>query len=136
MSKSSIAKRLRIYEKLLSLLVPGEGPVEWPIIERRFLLAHPDEYQELLGEFGHTTYGPRRYSVSSYLARRMGTLAGQGKVEFQYGEATGRWSYLGRISYWSLPGTPTSAPASTWEQYAKDNNLPPHWRDVIDGEAA
>jgi hypothetical protein len=125
------AKTLGLYDLLPSLLVPGEPWVEWGIVEHRMSLAAPKLYGDLYEHYGHVTQHPRRYSVSSYLAGRLGFLASKGRAAFQYGEATGRWAYNHRVSYWSLnPATPKGQ-IYTWEQYAADNGLDGPWWQLI-----
>lgn len=131
MAKFPTATQLGLHDFLPTLITPGQPWREWGIIEHLFHLADPDLYTLLYENYGHVTQGPRRYSVSSYLARRMSDVATRGAIAFVNGRGTGRWDYNTSISYWATTPTPDRANRLTWEQYATDNQLHGHWWEIV-----
>lgn len=88
--------------------------VEYGVLERAYALANPKDWAFLVGRYGHTAIAAKRYTVSAFLAATLGHLSRAGVVNFHSGPATGRWSYNGTISYWSLPPAPDWAKRLAW----------------------
>jgi hypothetical protein len=97
----------------------GEGWFEYGLVEREYAYRRPRDFAVMVRRWGHTALGPKRYTVSSYIAGTLGRLSGQGVVAYHSGEGTGRWrQYNSDISWWSAlsPGP--------WESRTS-------WRDRI-----
>lgn len=131
--REGITAELGVYDDLLSCLHPGDPWVEHGVVEHRYKQLRPDVYfGELIPTYGHVAQGPKRYTVSVFLARALSQLLHEGAVGWQYAAATGFWSYNTRISFWSLFPTSATENRLTWESYAKDRGIDPVTWDLND----
>lgn len=87
----------------------GAGWFEYGLVERAYAHGHPADFRRMVERWGHTAEAPKRYTASAYIAGVLGRLATNGEVFYRPGPGTGRWSYNGSISYWTLD------PESDWE---------------------
>ncbi|MGB8021525.1 MAG: hypothetical protein WCF04_09885 [Candidatus Nanopelagicales bacterium] len=92
----------------------GHRWVEYGVLERAYALARPQDFALLVERYGHTAVKAKRYTASSFLGRALGELSVRGALAFQYGPATGRWSYNSKISWWCLPPAPEWSPDLSW----------------------
>lgn len=94
----------------------GEGWFEYGLVEREYAMRRPDDFAVMVRRWGHTALGPKRYTVSSYLAGSLGRLSGQGAIAFHLGHGTGRWRRFDPdISWWSaVPPLPWEV-CTSWE---------------------
>ena len=49
--------------------------VEYGVVEQGYATARPDDFKFLVEKYGHTCVAPKNYTVSSFLARTLGTLS-------------------------------------------------------------
>jgi hypothetical protein len=80
----------------------------------------------MVARWGHTRQGPRRFTVSAFLAATLGRLWSRGVVVGQERNATGYWAYNSSISYWVLPPAPPVDHVLTYIDYATDIGLDPY----------
>jgi hypothetical protein len=112
---SGIAEDLGLGVEIPAVLKDFAGQwIEYGVFERAYALANPKDWAFLMDRYSHTAVAPKRYTVSAFLAATLGNLERAGVVAFHSGPATGRWSYNGTISYWSLPPAPDWATRITW----------------------
>lgn len=112
-----LADELNLAAELpLTLRALGEGWFEYGLVEREYAQRRPDDFAVMVRRWGHTALGPKRYTVSSYLAGSLGRLSGQGAIAFHLGHGTGRWRRFDPdISWWSsIPPLPWDVRTS-WE---------------------
>jgi hypothetical protein len=83
--------------------------IEYGLVERAYALRCPDDFTAIVNRYGHRAISPKRYTASAFLGGVLGTLSRVGTVLYHPGPATGRWSYNGTISWWTVP------PAPDWE---------------------
>jgi hypothetical protein len=121
--QESRAAELGVFGDLLACVHAGEW-VEYGVVEYRYALRTPDAYSELVDEFGHRSIAPSEFTVSAFLARALGQLAEEDKLQLRKEPGTGYWSYLRRVSYWAVPGAPP-ADVLTWEAFATAEGLDP-----------
>jgi hypothetical protein len=119
----SRAAELGVFDDLQACIHPAEW-VEYGVVEHRYALQAPDAYAALVDEFGHRSVAPSEFTVSAFLARALGQLAEEGKLKLRKEPGTGYWSYLWRVSYWALPGTP-DGDLLTWEAFAAAEGMDP-----------
>jgi hypothetical protein len=116
----------RLYDDLPKCLVPGEGFVEYGVVEHRYKLLNPSRYSFLVDRYGHTRQGPKNYTATSFIAGALGRLGRRGDLDAKFGDAaTGYWSYNRTISYWMLPKSAAHKCRTTWEEFAHANGLDP-----------
>jgi hypothetical protein len=121
------AADLGLYEDLPRCLFPGEGFVEYGVVEHRYSERCPRLYEQLLQDYSHTRIERNKpYTASVFIALALGRLADRGEVLYQVGLATGYWSYNGVISYWALPSGSTDWEQTTWLKYATSRGLDPN----------
>jgi hypothetical protein len=124
--RGGIAADHGVYDDPLACLHAGEPFVEHGIVEHRYKAKAPEVYfDKLLPRWGHVAMGPRRYSVSAFLASTLGQLQREGLLAWQRESATGFWKYNGQISYWAVPPSPAPTSMLTWEAFATQQGLDP-----------
>lgn len=112
---SGIAEELGLDISLPAALAPHNGTwVEYGVFEQAFAEANPKEWAFLVDRYGHTAIKAKSYTASAFLAATMGRLTRAGVLLFHSGEATGRWSYNGSISWWALPPRPDWSERTSW----------------------
>lgn len=79
---------------------PGKW-IEYGVVEATYAKQNPEDFARLVQLHGHRAIKPSKYTVSKYLAGILGILGRNGSIAFHTGPATGRWDYLGRVSWWS-----------------------------------
>lgn len=121
-----IAEELGVYDDLLRCLEPGER-VEYGIVEYRFAATSPMAYRALIERYGHVSVQPSKYTASAFLSHALGQLSREGLVELSWTKGTGYWSYLTRVSAWSLAGSgaAVNVPILNWADFALGNGLDP-----------
>ena len=121
------AEELNLYEYLMTLFDPSQPLVEYGVVEHRFAAAFPTEYRAVIDRYGHTHFGPKRYTASAFLAKVLWALHHEGALAVEWVPATGRWSYNSRVSGWALPragGVPAKDVLS-WEAFARQHDIDP-----------
>jgi hypothetical protein len=114
--EEGVGAELGVYDDLLA--IANEGFAEYGVLEYRFWKRVPQTYRTLVDRYGHTAFGPARYTASAFLA---GSLALLWKEELIYGtssRATGYWSYNERIGAYGPVGTSETADPLSWERFA------------------
>lgn len=106
------------HELVEALRELGTGWFEYGLVERSYAARRPRDFAEMVDRWSHTAIAPTQYSATSYLGGVLGRMSSHGLVGYHDGDATGRWSYNTRISYWCL------LPTEPWEQRTT-------WVDVI-----
>lgn len=107
---SGLAKELGLDVHLPEVVASFGGRwVEYGVVERAFAAAHPSVWVHLVDLYGHTAKAPKQFTVSSFLAKVLGSLRDSGDVDYRDGKASGRWSYNSRISWWA------SHPSGDWD---------------------
>lgn len=134
----SLADEIDLYPKLEAIVELLPGWVEHGVVEHLFAFEHPDDYRRLWREFGHiATHGVKKFTLSAYLARRLGDLTREGSVAHRTTSATGRWGYNGNdISAWADPSR-TRGEVKSWEAWARDHDIDPEdWpaNELLDDE--
>lgn len=123
--RDGIGAEWGVYDDLLHCLEPGAPFVEHGVVEHRYKLAHPDIYLDLMiPRWGHVAQGPRKYSVTAFLASILGILSREGLVCQRSGPATGFFHYDGTMAYWALPPCPTGR-LITWAEFASSAGIDP-----------
>lgn len=86
--------------------------VEYGVVEAAYAHRCPDDFAQLVSDYGHTAKERSGYSVSMYLGGVLGTLRDRELIGCQEeGPATGRWGrYLASVSWW------TALPGPSWEK--------------------
>jgi len=114
---SGIAADLGLDVELPAALKSFAGTwVEYGVVERAYALNNPKDWAFLTDRYGHRAITPKPYTVSAFLAATLGNLERTGTVAFHSGSATGRWSYNGMISYWTLPPAPDWTQRLSWAE--------------------
>lgn len=114
------AAELGMLDDLPQCVSPGEGWVEYGIVEDRYAKLNPQAFEALRQQYGHRVLGPvvnPRHTASVYIARVLAMLRDREILAMNYGKATGEWSYNGTISYWAKP--PPGPPKSQKLTYAE-----------------
>ncbi len=113
---SGLVAELGLRVELPTILRPFAGCwAEYGVVEHAYAVAQPKDFAFLVERYGHTAIGQRRYTASAFLAGALGGLARTGVVLLDYGDrATGRWSYNGPTSWWSLPPAPLTGARVSW----------------------
>lgn len=121
---SSLVHRLRLYRKLVDVVYSFDGPVEYAVIEHELATKHPDVYEQLLERYGHATEDEvSGYTLSTYLASLLGTLAKERSLENLDTSATSPWQ-SGSTSAWSHPER-SDGPVRSWQDHAEAEGLDP-----------
>jgi len=114
-AEESLASRYELATELPAAVAACHGRwVEYGVVEHAYATARPDDFAELVSRFGHTAIQPGQYTVSSYLARRLGSLSRTGAVLYHDGPATGRWDYDAGISWWAIDPEPDWSLRLSW----------------------
>ena len=117
---------LDLYTKLAEVIAGLKQPAEYGVVEHHFAMAYPEDYRTLWRRYGHVaTHGPKRYTLSAYLARMLGNLTRHGSVAHLPSTGTGRWAYDQDVSAWSHPAR-TNEPLLSWHEYATNSGIDPH----------
>ena len=99
----------------------GGAWVEYGLVERAYALARPDDFAQLVAQYGHRAVKPTAYTVSAFLAGCLGRLSRQGYVAYHDGPATGPWKPLTRVSWWSPASSASDwSEARTWDAEGVD----------------
>jgi len=120
---NAVAQELRLDVELPLILSRWPGTwLEYGVVEAVYAETHPRDFRWLVNEYGHTAKAPSKYTASSFLAGTLGTLHRAGKIGYHDGGATGRWSYLNSVSWWTaLPPEPwDKGRHSSWESLGLD----------------
>jgi hypothetical protein len=120
-----IAAELGVYDDLLSLFATPGPFQEWGIVEHRYAELRPTIYRDLVSRYSHTALGPTKYSTSAFLGQAAGTLARQEHLALRFVDATGYWSYNGRISAFTLSPAAPDAALVSWAQFAREGGFSP-----------
>jgi hypothetical protein len=96
----------------------GVHGAEFGIVEYRFWERAPKTYLILVERYGHTVYGPSRYSTSAFLGGALGQLWRKQLVDGVSVSATGYWSYNGTVGAYARKGTPHETPITSWQDFA------------------
>ena len=122
-----IAAELGLYDDLLKCLYKGEW-AETGVVEHRYGTDHPTEYRWMVDRWGHVAYGPRRYSVTSFIGTTLGALSHAGAVSSRAAEATGFFDYNGIIGYWTPQPVPDETYVTSWAKVAVElGHHPKDW---------
>jgi hypothetical protein len=83
---------------------------EYGVLERAYARRRPEHFARLVEAYGHTAIKEKRYTASAFLGGTLGRIGRDATIHFHDGEATGRWAYNPRISWWTItPGLEWSA---------------------------
>ncbi len=105
-SISGLAAELSLDTALPAAIAQYPGKwIEYGGVEAAYAQANPEEFAHLIQEHGHRAIKPSKYTISKYLASILGILGRNGAIAFHTGPATGRWNYLGKVSWWSSDST-------------------------------
>jgi hypothetical protein len=116
--RSGIGEELGVYDDLLECV--HDGFAEYGIIEYRFWEHSPKTYLILVERYGHTVYGPSRYTASAFLGGALGQLWREQLVDGVSVSATGYWSYNGTVGAYARMETPHDTPITSWQDFARD----------------
>ena len=117
---------LDLYAKLEEIVKGLSGPSEHGVVEHLFAHAYPADYVTLWRLFGHVnTHGSKGYTVTVYLALRLGSLVREGAIAARATRATGCWSYNSAITAWSPVGS-RDGDVLSWERFALTNGFDPN----------
>jgi hypothetical protein len=123
-----------LFEDLPGCLEAGEGWVEYAVVEHRYQMAQPEQYRQLVAEFGHRTLpGEHRSSVSALIAHALELLQRKGVVVHCTGPATGCFRSLSTCSYWAVAPAPPASEMTSWEDFARPRGLDPDNWDLDPG---
>ena len=118
-----LVHQLDLYEKLEAIVLRLERPVEYGIVEHLFAYEHPDDYVTMWRRWGHVaTHRSKRYTVSSYLGKLLGTLARHGVVTYLPYQGTGRWAYDSDLSAWANPSR-ADGQIQSWVDFAQQQGF-------------
>ena len=116
--RSGLGEELSVYVDLSKCLEPGLF-LEHGVIEHRFAEVNSTAYRTLVDRFGHTAFGKRRYSASSFLGGALSLLSREGAVARRRVKPTGFWSYNPDVGAAGPSSTPEDAPLLSWAMYAE-----------------
>ncbi|MGY1810172.1 hypothetical protein ACI8AF_22625 [Blastococcus sp. SYSU D00669] len=118
-----------LLEPLLGCIDAGDGLLEYGIVEYRLRARYPDLFRTHVAERGHTLLGHTQTTASAVrFGVALGRLARSGDLAFEWGPATGAWSYNGRISYWCHPPAAGRSKV-TWTEFCGSIGRPAEWTD-------
>ncbi|MFG1928746.1 hypothetical protein [Cryptosporangium sp. NPDC048952] len=132
-----LAAELSLATDLLACLRPGESWVEYGVVEHRYRLLRPDNYQVLaahfapsklcLPEFDGLAGSSRQagYSTSVYIAHTLSRMSRRDEIHLQTGPATGPWKTASTISYWALSPAPPPESRLTYQAFTEQYPLSP-----------
>jgi hypothetical protein len=121
-----VLEELNAYETLAGLFVDASASYrEHGIIEHLFAASDPNAYQQLVSDYGHTSFSPKRHTASAMIARALGQLAREGQLAYQRHKGTGYWSYNSDVGYWTLSPGPDPDDLVTWVSWATDHGIHP-----------
>jgi hypothetical protein len=115
--RSGVAEELGVYDDLLQCV--HDGFAEYGIVEYRFAEHAPQTYRTLVDRYGHTAFGPKKYTTTAFLAGALGQLWREQSVLGVSARATGYWSYNRFAGAYAPPGTPLDSPIASWEDFAR-----------------
>ncbi|MBI5232118.1 MAG: hypothetical protein HY876_08140 [Coriobacteriales bacterium] len=121
-----LAAELGLFEKLAPL-IDDDAYDEYGIVEYRFGIAYPQDYAFLLATFGHRAERiGRPHTLSAFLAGVLGRMGKADEVTQGGSKATGYWSYLGEVSYWTRAiSLPPHLPYKAWVEFASAKGIDP-----------
>lgn len=117
-TRGGYGEQLGLYDDLQEILVVGEPYLEYGVVEHRYAEHNSAAYEELVGSYSHTAYGPTRYSASVFIGRALWTLQREGVLERISCPATGYWEYNHRLSAWAKPPVQPDAGVLSWADFA------------------
>jgi hypothetical protein len=118
-----------LLEPMLSCIGPDDSMLEYGIVEYRFRERYPDLFRAHVVERGHVLVGKTQTTASAVrFGMALGRLARAGDLAYEYGPATGAWSYNSRISYWCRPPA-AGRPRVTWTEFCDSLGRPAEWTD-------
>jgi hypothetical protein len=118
-----------LLEPMLSCISPGDDLLEYGIVEYRFRERFPELFRAHVAERGHVMLEPARTSASAVrFGMALSRLARTGDLHYEYGPATGAWSYNSRISYWCRPPKRGRRTVS-WADFCAEAGRPAEWTD-------
>ncbi len=118
---TGLAEELDLQRELPAALASlGSGWFEYGLVERRYAERRPNDWAQMVAQWGHTAIEKRQYSASSYLAGTLGRLSRLGSVAYHPGVGTGRWSYNSDISWWSSPPPGPWSERTSWVDVVQD----------------
>lgn len=121
----SLVHDLRLYSKLIDVIYSFDQPVEYAVVEHELARKYPDVYEELWQRQGHSTTHPdTSYTLSTYLASLLGTLAREQSLTQLDTKSTIPWSSSRSASAWSHPER-TEAEVLSWAEHAEANDIDP-----------
>lgn len=118
---NSLVHDLELYTKLIGVVYDFDGPAEHAAIEYEFAVRHPEEYAHLVEDKGHRMLGDDGYTMSTYLASLMGTLAREKSLVRGKTAATAPWDD-GKATTWSHPAR-VDEDVTTWEDVAEREGI-------------
>jgi hypothetical protein len=93
-----------LLEPLLRCVDPEDGLLEYGVVEYRLRERYPELFRAHVAERGHVLLGHTQTTASAVrFGLTLGRLERAGDLAYEWGPATGAWSYNGRISYWCRP---------------------------------
>jgi hypothetical protein len=119
-----IAADLGLHEDLPELLVAGEW-ADTAVVEYRYGIAHPENYEWMLDRWGHVAITPRKYSVTSFIGSTLGDLSRHTNVAYKSGRGSGFFHYNSSIGFWTLMPVPDKSVDLSWETFAEREGLNP-----------
>jgi hypothetical protein len=114
--RTGIGEELGVYADLLDCV--DDGFAEFGIVEYRFWERAPKTYTILVERYGHTVYGPSKYTTSKFLGGALGQLWRERLVDGVWAPATGYWSYNRVVGAYARMGTPHDTPITSWQDFA------------------
>jgi hypothetical protein len=121
----SLVHELKLYTKLVEVVYGFDGPVEYAVVEHELASAYPDDYHDLWERQGHaTTSEGSGYTLSTYLASLLGTLAREQSVSQKDTDSTIPWSNSSSASAWAHPER-IDGDVTSWAAHAEANGIDP-----------
>jgi hypothetical protein len=100
--RSGIGEELGVYD----------GFAQFGVVECRLWVRAPTTYPILVERYGHTVYGPSRYTPLALLGGALGHLWREQLVEGVWVSATGT------VGAYTRMGTPHETPHTSWQDFA------------------
>lgn len=129
-----ICDEIGMYDALLRCFSPGEGYIEYGIVEYRYAIANVDDYHYLVRLYSHVQDARNKgttidTSASAIIGGALGRLDRRDALLIRVdAKATGFWSYNGRLHGWALRPGPADDTVTTWVDFASANGIDPtHW---------
>lgn len=122
-----------LLQPMLACLDPSDGLLEYGIVEYRLRERFPDIFLPHIADRGHVALGTTSATASAVrFGMALSRLARTGDLAFDFGPATGAWSYNGKVSYWCRPPV-TGRTRTTWVEWCQQNGRPTEWTDADRG---